>query len=82
MGKEEAHNTQSAEIRQVEISTAAATGRQGEEPALTLGLLGSGGLVVDAAACSLEAAPSALGPDKKFPPLLPSPAYQMCEEEF
>lgn len=42
VGKEEAHNTQSAEIRQVEISTAAATGRQGEEPALTLGLLGSG----------------------------------------
>lgn len=40
--KEEAHNTQSAEIREVETSTAAATGGQGEEPALTLGLLGSG----------------------------------------
>jgi len=42
VGEEEAHDTQSAETREVETSTAAATGGQGEEPAPTLGLLGSG----------------------------------------
>ena len=73
VGKEEAHDTQSAEIRETETSTAEATGGQGEEPGRWVcSGLGSG--FRDAAACSLEVAPSALGPKEK-PPLLPSPAH-------